>query len=208
MEAAVRALLSRSGAACVELAEKNRCCGHGGHIYPANPALAEEIARNRAAADSRPYVVYCANCREVFSSRGKECAHILDLVFDLPVLEGVRGLDEKRANSLEVKRELMKRIKNTDFEAPSHPWNTLTLVIDEGLRRTLDRKLISGSDIKEAVWRAESTGDRFLDEQTGACLCSMVKEVITYWVEYRRIADGTFEILDAYTHRMRFARGE
>lgn len=208
VEAAVRTLLSRSGAACVELAEKNRCCGHGGHIYPANPALAEEIARNRAEADARPYVVYCANCREVFASRGKACAHILDMVFDLPVREGVPGLDEKRANSLEVKRELMKRVKGADFEAPSHPWDTLTLVIDGGLRRTLDRKLISAADIKEAVWRAESTGDRFLDEGTGACLCSMVKEVITYWVEYRGIADGTFEILDAYTHRMRFTRGE
>ncbi len=206
MEAAVRTLLSRSGTVCVELAEKNRCCGHGGHIYPANPGLYGEIARNRTEADPGPYIVYCANCREVFASRGKACAHILDLVFDLPTRDGVPGLDEKRANSLAVKRELMKRMTDTDFEAEAREWDALTLVIDEALRRDLDRKLISGADIREAVWRAESSGDKFLAEAGTVSLCSMPKDLVTYWVEYRRIGDTTFEVLDAYSHRMRFGR--
>ncbi len=208
MEAAVRALVSRSGTVCVEPGEKNRCCGHGGHIYLANPGLYGEIVQNRTEADPRPYVVYCANCREVFASQGKECAHILDLAFDLPARDGVPGLDEKRANSLAVKKELMKKMTGADFEPEAREWDTLTLVIDEALRRNLDRKLISGNDLKEAIWRAESAGDKFLDPETGASLCSMVKEVITYWVEYRGSGAGAYEILDAYSHRMRFGREE
>ena len=102
----------------------------------------------------------------------------------------------------------MKKMTGADFEPEAREWDALTLVIDEALRRNLDRKLISGNDIKEAIWRAESAGDKFLDPETGASLCSMVKEVITYWVEYRGSGAGAYEILDAYSHRMRFGREE
>ena len=83
MQTAVRRLAARAGIALEELQERNRCCGHGGHIRVANPSLYEEITRNRAEASDKPYLVYCANCREVFASRGKECAHVLDVVFGL-----------------------------------------------------------------------------------------------------------------------------
>ena len=45
MEAAVRELARAAGVDVHELPEKNRCCGHGGHIRVANPALYEEIVR-------------------------------------------------------------------------------------------------------------------------------------------------------------------
>ena len=38
--------------------------------------------------------------------------------------------------------------------------------------------------------------------------CSMIKPVITYWVQYRETAPMTYEVLSAYYHRMRFDRGE
>jgi len=38
-----------------------------------------------------------------------------------------------------------------------------------------------------------------------ACL---VRRVLTYWVRYKVLPDGTFEILNAYYHRMSFARAE
>ena len=83
MQAGVRDLAARAGVGVEELEERNRCCGHGGHIRTANPALYDEITTHRVEASDKPYIVYCANCREVFASKGKECAHILDVAFGL-----------------------------------------------------------------------------------------------------------------------------
>jgi hypothetical protein len=115
MQSGVRALAKRGGITLEELAERNHCCGHGGHIRIANPDLYEEITRNRAEASEKPYIVYCANCKEIFVSRNKECAHILDVVFGLNAAAYLPGLDERRKNSLGVKRELMKQIRDVDF---------------------------------------------------------------------------------------------
>ena len=85
MQSGVRKLAGKAGIVLEELREPNRCCGYGGHMRIANPELYDEITQHRAEASDKPYIVYCANCREVFASRGKECAHILDMVFGLGV---------------------------------------------------------------------------------------------------------------------------
>jgi hypothetical protein len=208
MEKAVRDLAARSGMSLEELAERNRCCGHGGHIRLANPSLYDEITQHRAEASDKPYVVYCANCKEVFASRDKECAHILDLVFGLDANVSVLGLKQKRQNSLEVKRQLMKRIQGVDFHPEQHAWDDLTLIIPDDLVETMDAKLITEADAKEAIWSAETSGDKFYNESDGVCLGSLIRPVITYWVKYREVAPRTFEVLSAYCHRMRFERGE
>jgi ferredoxin len=204
MQQAVRRLAEATGIGVTELKERNRCCGHGGHMSMANPSLFEEIAQNRAAADDRPYLVYCANCREVFASHGKECAHALDVFFGLPAGAPVPTIDEKRRNSLRVKKELMKLTQDADFQPQTHPWDAVSLVIADGLRRSLDKKLIAVADLQEAVWEAEARGETFVDEATGVRLASLVRPVITYWVEYREVGPNTYEVLSAYYHRMRF----
>ena len=74
-------------------------------------------AQHRAEASEKPYLVYCANCREVFASRGKECAHILDVFFGLDADSPVPTLEQKRENSLRVKKELMKQTRGRRFPA-------------------------------------------------------------------------------------------
>ena len=208
MQAAVRELGRASGVAVAELEERNRCCGHGGHISMANPSLYDEITRNRAEASDKPYLVYCANCREVFASRGKGCAHILDVFFGLEAGAPVPTLAQKRENSLRVKGKLMKETRDLDFQPERHEWDALTLIIDDGLQKDLDKKLIAAADLREAIWRAETAGDAFYDDAGDTRLASMAKPVITYWVEYREKAPDTYEILSAYYHRMRFREGE
>ena len=208
MQAAVRRLARAAGASLEELTERNRCCGHGGLISIANPSLYDEITLNRAAASEKPYLVYCANCRGVFASREKECAHVLDVFLGLDAGAPVPTLEQKRDNSLRVKRELMKQLRESEFEPESHAWDGLTLAIGADLQRDLDQKLISAADLKEAVWLAETSGDVFVDAATGTRLASMIKPVITYWVEYREVAPRTYEVLSAYYHRMRFQQGE
>ncbi len=208
MQLAVRRLAGKAGVVLEELRESNRCCGYGGHIRIANPELYDEITKNRAQASDKPYIVYCANCREVFSSQGKQCAHILDMVFGLTPETGVPSLQEKRNNSLEVKKQLMKKTQDIHFEPISHEWDDLALIIDDDVQKRMDKKLISAADIKEAIWLAEKSGDKFINESDGICMCSMVKPVITYWVQYKEAAPKTYEIFSAYYHRMRFNREE
>lgn len=208
MEAGVRKLATKARVAVEELKERNRCCGHGGHMRVANPDLYDEITRHRAEAGSKPYIVYCANCREVFASRGKECAHVLDLAFGLAAGSPVPSLEEKRNNSLTVKKELMKEIRDIDFEPERHEWDSLTLIISEGLQEEMDKKLISASDLKEAIWRAETSCDKFYDESDGTSMAGLVRPVLTYWVRYRETAPETYEVLSAYYHRMRVEREE
>lgn len=205
MRAAIRALAGKAEISLEELPEPNRCCGHGGHIKVANRPLYREITRNRANASGKPYIVYCANCREVFLSLGKECVHILDIALGLDSAPAIPTLQQKRDNSLEVKRRLMKDITGSQFNPETHEWDDLTLVISPQIQASMDEKLISAADIKEAIWLAETSGDKFYDEQDDMVMCSMVKPVITYWVQYRKTAPETYEIFRAYYHRMRFS---
>jgi hypothetical protein len=208
MESSIRRLAKKAGVALEEIKEPNRCCGYGGHMRIANPDLYDEITQHRAGASGKPYIVYCANCREVFASRSKECVHILDMVFGLASDPRVPSLQHKRENSLRVKKELMKHIRDVDFEPERREWDALTLVISDEVQKDMDKKLISAADLKEAIWRAETSSEKFYDESDGVCLCSMIKPVITFWVQYREVGPKAYEVLSAYYHRMRFERGE
>lgn len=203
MQHGVRQLAQKAGVALRELDNPNRCCGYGGHIRVANPGLYDEITANRAQASDLPYIAYCANCRDVFVHQKKDCVHILDMVFTPDADQMVPDLQQKRRNSLEVKRTVMKDHWDMDFKPETHDWDDLKLVMDEDLREDLDRKLIMEDDLKEAIWLAETTGDKFINDSDGSIQCSMEKSVLTYWVQYRPISSGTFRVLQAFSHRMR-----
>jgi hypothetical protein len=202
----VRRLAERAGVVLEELKDKNRCCGFGGHMSLANPALYDQITANRAEAGDKPYIVYCANCRDVFEQKGRPSAHILDLVYSLPAGRKKPDLHTKRQNSLEVKKYMMKALTGEDFTPEEHPWDKLTLHIPDGLADTLDRQLIIEDDLKEAVWLAETSGEKFVDEAEGLYQCSMVKSALTYWVQYKPLGADAFEVTSAYCHRMKFSR--
>ena len=204
MEDAVRKLAQRSGAELHELPEKNRCCGYGGHIRLANPELYDRIADNRSGMGEYPYIVYCANCREVFLSHGKDCAHVLDITLDLPRDRAIAKIDEKRENALMVKTKLLKDITGADFTPAANPWDSIELVMSDKLIEENDRKLISQSDIKETIWHAEGTGDKFVGP-SGISRSCLQKPVITYWVTYKKTDGSAYEVLEAYSHRMKFS---
>jgi len=202
---AVRALAATSGAALTELPGRNRCCGYGGLVRGGNPAMYDKVADARAEASESPYIVYCANCRAVFLSRGKDCAHILDMVFNLPVSMEVPAISERRRNSLFVVAELTRELKNEVCVPEKQPWDEIKLVIGKELREEIERKLISEDDLKETVWLAESSGEKFVDETDGSAMACLVRRALTYWVHYKVLQDGSIEILSAYYHRMSFS---
>ncbi|MCL2366622.1 MAG: FAD-dependent oxidoreductase [Oscillospiraceae bacterium] len=201
---AVRTLTKSAGINIIELHERNQCCGYGGLVCGGNPKMFEKIAGVRAAMSDKPYVVYCAHCREVFLTHEKNCVHILDIALNLSMNTEVPAISERRKNSLYVKAVLMKELKQEVYEPIVQPWAYIKLVIEKGLAEEIDQKLISEDDLKETVWCAESTGDKFVDEADGSIVACLVRRVLTYWVQYKPLPDGSFEILNAYYHRMRF----
>ncbi len=97
-----------------------------------------------------------------------------------------------------------------DFTPSAAPWDALELDIPRELREKMERTLVSVSDLQEAVWNAETGGDKLLRED-GWFLASLVKSVITYWVQYRPREGGSenaFEVSAVYSHRMKWRGAE
>ncbi|MCL1913100.1 MAG: NAD(P)-binding protein [Eubacteriaceae bacterium] len=205
MESSVRAIAVQSGATLYELPEKNRCCGNGGHIRVADPGLYNTITRNRASMGEAPYIVYCSNCLDVFLSQNKDSVHILDIALNLPHQTVRSKIHERHENAINVKRRLIGNMNGEEFVPTTNEWDAIELVMSSTLADSIEEKLISHGDIKEAIWRAEATGDKLVDG-FGVFRCSLEREVLTYWTAYKVMESGAFEVLEAYSHRMRFIR--
>lgn len=198
---AVRTLAERAGCTPEELPGGSSCCGYGGHMRLANPELYREITDRRAAESEKPYLVYCANCLEVFRTKGKPAVHVLSAVFDgdpgrIPTLE------EKRRNALRVKGEVMMELEHRSPEYPVNAWDSMHLEFSDAARANMEDKLITDSEIAEAIWQAEQEKDYFEDTDGLRSAC-MVKKVLTYWVDYRETSAGAYRVESAYCHRMR-----
>jgi NADPH-dependent glutamate synthase beta subunit-like oxidoreductase len=201
MKGAVRSLAANAGIALEELENPGKCCGNGGHIRAANRKLFEQMSQNRVEESPLPYIVYCANCRDVFDERGKECAHILDILFGLtPGKAPLIG--EKRRNRMEVKLKMQEKSEKV---AGNISQNSIELLIEPELAEEIDRKLIGEDEMREAIEKAENNGVKFIDSDN-VIQCSLVKGSLTYWVRYKSLENGKFEIKNAYYHRMRIAR--
>ena len=201
---AVAALAERAGCKLEVLPERDNCCGFGGHIRLANPTLYNEITDHRAGESELPYVVYCANCLEVFRAKEKPAVHILDAVFG-GAGEGIPTLEEKRRNTLKVKGALMELLEHKSFEAEAQPWDALALEFSDDARANMEDKLITDRDVAEAIYRAEQDCDYFTDE-SGLRTACLVRDVLTYWVDYRPAGEG-YAVVSAYCHRMRIDEG-
>lgn len=206
VQQAVRSLAKAAGVDLRELPETGRCCGYGGQMRVANPSLYEEIKMHRSSASALPYVVYCANCREVLASAGKECRHILDIVFDL---EGqpAPSLDQKRQNALLLKAKASAKLTGIDFLPTRQPWHDINIKVTPALQTELDNRLISADDVRRTIYSAEQQGWGFIDEDSGVVLSWAIMDAVTYWVEYREQSE-VYEMINAYTHRMKFRKDQ
>ena len=198
---AVRALAEKAGCAVEELPDGGTCCGYGGHIRLANPELYREITGHRAAESDKPYVVYCANCLEVFRARGKSAVHVLSAVFGGDE-DKTPTLEEKRRNTLRVKGTLLMELENRTFEPHENAWDGLKLEFSENARANMEDKLITDSEVAETIWQAEREQDYF-EDAAGLRTASLMKPVLTYWADYRETAPGRYRVESAYCHRMR-----
>jgi len=204
---AVRKLAQACGAKVSDYDSDGQCCGNGGHMRLADPELYGEIIRNRAEDSENPYVVYCVNCREVFRSQGKSCRHILEGLLNMDAGD-TPHLEEKARNSMKVKVRLLDKYKKESFVPPVKEWDSLELRIDAEVRAAMEGKMITDSDVRECIWAAERDCEGFYNAEDNTVLACLVRKALTYWVRYRKEADGSFSVLDAYCHRMHFRENE
>ena len=100
----------------------------------------------------------------------------------------------------------MEQLEHKTFAAEAFPWDALALEISSETRENMEDKLITDRDVAEAIWRAETDGDYFTDE-SGLRTACLVRDVLTYWVDYRALGADRFRVESAYCHRMRIDEG-
>ncbi len=202
---AVRTLAEACGSKLSDFSSDGKCCGFGGHMQLANPALYQQILDNRAAETELPYLAYCTNCRETFLSAGKKSLHILDLYFGLDT--GVPSLQEKRENAIALKSRLMEENGMGDFTAEAQPWDGIVIKADAAITEKMDSILVPLRYVKQVIWAAEADNSGFINEAGEILVCGQL-ETITVWAKVKKLSNEQFELLDVYAHRMNVRNGE
>ncbi|MDR2295475.1 MAG: NAD(P)-binding protein [Clostridiales Family XIII bacterium] len=216
MKSAVRRLAEAAGCALAPLTEQERvprCCGYGGQPAVADPAYAAFVAEKRASESERPYIAYCSNCRDALRRAGKECLHILEILFARAPAGDANArlatVTERRRNRVALKRTLLERYWN---EKPAPPAGDADgadgprILIGEALLAQMDADRILEEEVREVVAFCERTGRKVLDADSGAYGGYKKIGRMSYWVEYRPLDGGEgLELLRAYAHRMEIA---
>jgi len=193
-----------------------KCCSWGGHVSTANKVFSQKVVQARISENSYPYIAYCVNCRDIFSKAGKECYHILDLIFGLN--NGNRTpptLTERRENRVFLKKEIL-RAQGTEIrekiglehmsenQKPTGEIQKSTLEnihFAPGLKEKISDEMSLEEDIIRTVEYCEKTGKKIRNKETGTFAGHHVIGCTTYWVEYEK-NEQKIEILKAYSHRM------
>ncbi len=203
VQQSVRLLVERAGLDLESLPDEGslaRCCSYGGQISIAAPGFAAAVAQKRISAGDKPYITYCANCRDTFAAQGKHVYHILDVVFGLNRdSRPTPNISERRRNRTDLKRQMLKEFWG---ENVAELQGKSGLMMEPDLRAKLGSQLILETDIQKVVEHCESTGQKVLDPDTGCFVGHLQIGNMTYWAVYLpRDGDG-YELKNAYAHRM------
>ena len=150
---AVRTLLASLGQQLSPLTmsgEETECCGYGGLMANADPALADQVARARVSQSQVPLLTYCAMCRDRLARTGKGVVHLLDLLFPdhaHPAEEPPASLSARRKGRATLKATIAKLHGEAQAKA-EHPGDELILVIPPALAAQLEERRILEEDLR------------------------------------------------------------
>ncbi len=204
MQESVRELARSLGINLTELpcsGHEALCCGMGGHIYPANPAIFQKMLSTAVNQSELPYIAYCTNCRNLFLKAGKSCMHILDGIFGVKPLEKPFHIAELKKNRLALKKRLLKKIWGENLDVMEKQY-TVKLTISEEIYDKMDKLHISEEDVYDAVDYCEKNNETALNTETGILTGHLRIGIITYWVQYKK-ESGKIEIVNVYCHRLK-----
>ena len=208
LRAGVRALCDRVGLATVEAdlaGELADCCGYGGLMQFANPALGSKAAAVKAERSPHPGLAYCAMCRDNLADSGRPVAHLLDYLVAAgdegdPLARPNPGYSARHENRARLKRRLLAELWQETTAEPTGE-AALPLVMDPAVRALLDRRHILAEDVRRVIHRAETSGRYLVRPGSDRRLAGFRPVRVTYWIEYEPSADG-FVVHNGYSHRM------
>ncbi len=181
------------------------CCGFGGQGAIAQPDFAAYVAEKRVAMSDNPYLVYCSNCRDVFTGEGKKAVHILDVLFDIdPSGTGTSpGVTDRRVNRVLLKERLLKEIWSEEMISKPEAMK-YNLVMNSEIANKVEHLHVLKDDICNVITRAEETGRMVRSPETGHYKAYNEIGAITLWVEFSKPDDSSDvrEIHNVYSHRM------
>lgn len=207
---AVRGLLAGLGQPLADLpmsGELTECCGFGGLMDNANPALARKVAQARVGQSDADFLTYCAMCREQLARTGKPVLHILDLLFPdtaRSAAEPPAGISARRVNRRRLKDEVLA-LHGLD-RGPREAWEDVRIRVSDAVAAVLEERRILEDDVRQVLYRAMHGGRLLRHGADGRRIAAAELGEVTCWVEYRQEAD-VFEIVGAWSHRMRIAGG-
>lgn len=206
---AARAVLTTMGVSFHELEmsrDLTECCGYGGVAWLAHPELVKAMIQRRIGEDQAEYLTYCVMCRDLFTAQGKSTLHLLDLVYgkDNEMLAKRKGPDysQRHENRIRVKQRMLQLLAGKD-QIQVKSYEKYSLILCDEIRSLIESRLILIEDIQKVIEHAETTQERFIDQETGHLLAYFKPNLITYWVEYTP-EGNSYQIHDAYSHRMEF----
>ncbi|MDO4176618.1 MAG: FAD-dependent oxidoreductase [Bacillota bacterium] len=181
--------------------EYTACCSFGGHGEIADPEFSKFVVDKRINESDRPYLTYCINCRDNFSSAGKESVHILEKLFNIEPESYT--VTEMRQNRLSLKNHMLNRFWGENSEAEENTERSV-FFSDELSKKLSDEKILE-EDMESVVLFCEKTGRKSFNTQTGCYIGYRRIGRMTYWVEYKPVQDSgesKFELINGYQHRM------
>jgi Fe-S oxidoreductase len=210
---AVRRVLKNTAYEIEELkysGEQTTCCGYGGLMFNANPALAKTVIQRRAEASESDFVTYCAMCRDALASAGKRAVHLLDIFFPSddtdPAAQKPPTYSQRHENRARLKERLCKRLWKEEVSAMADDEDVILSIAPE-VEQQIDERRILKSDLRKVIRHAQATGERFYNPGTGRWLAAYKPVNVTYWAEYS-VSDKEVIIHNAYCHRMVIAEGK
>ena len=209
VQAAVRRLVGRVNAAAEELdlgRNLTECCGFGGLMQNANPALARTVAETRSRRSDSDYLAYCAMCRDNLAAVGKRVLHLLDLLFPDsdsadPAGRPRPGWSLRREHRQQLKTDLLRRLWNEAPPDADEKDAAITLIIAPEVAAVLEARRILTENLRRLIRHAEAGDARFCHGESGHYLGMQRQGHVTFWAEYAPVENG-FAVYNAYAHRM------
>jgi hypothetical protein len=197
--------------------DKTKCCGYGGMVFYANRDQGKEFAddriRENMALGNEDLIVYCAMCKDLFTNRGKNTYHILDLIFaedpELYAMKKMPGLSDRRANRAGLKKKLLRELWNDNFngdEKAKDKTGIAELSIPQAVLDSMEEKYILREDVEDVLENSRRTGQRFFNTEDNSFLAGFRKNNSTYWVRWTEKEEDlpkmVAHIISVYSHRM------
>ncbi len=204
---AIRRLAGMLGCTLTETpysGDSSPCCGYGGLVSYANPAVAGEMAAACLERSDAPYITYCMACRDRFAREGRESKHILELIYGTDA-GAPPDISEKRYNRLTLKRELLWELWQEETKEMQLDYE---MRYTEEARRMMDERMILTDDVIAVMDHMRETGSCIFDEECGLYItCSRIGNA-TFWVKFSREGDERYLVHRAWSHRMTVVKRE